>query len=374
MTFFGDLLDNVGTALNLPEFGLSEFSNNSAPTANTGRVPLSPDTGQWVGSTYSADAYNKALASKNLSQANAPIGGGGGGSSSIGLNLSGGGGSYGGSGGGGGSTGPTAADTRAYYDEQINNLNSLLGLTNTQRDAGLANLQGSFDQQTQRQNDQRTKTMNGYDAQSVQSGQDKQRGVEQVDQFANNSYNSLQRLLQGGNAGNSSVGRELIPYLISKGAGQRRQGVFDQAGKNDQAIASARGDATDQYNMAAEDLGNQRKSQEQTFREGILNKQNELDSQKRTLQMQSAQASGAGYNAARAAGEASQNSINDRMGQLNALFGQYKPTFTSRAMNLTTPSLGQYTVDPAQINANQNLPSESRYYLPQLKKKQEGVQ
>ena len=275
---------------------------------------------------------------------------------------------------GAGASAAAAADERAYYDDQINALNQLLGLTNSQRDAGLGNLTNSFNSQTQRLAEQKAKTLQGYADQGVENAQSKQRGVEQVDQFANNSYNSLQRLLQGGNAGNSSVGRELIPYLVSKGAGQRRQGVFDQAGKNDQNIASARGDAEDQYRYSEEDLSNQRKSQEQSFREGILNKQNELDSQKRALEIAKAQATGAGYGAARAAGQASQNSINDRMAQLNQLFGQFSPTFNARAVNTKTPELGQFTVDPAQIKTQgQGLPAESSYYLQQLKKKQDGL-
>jgi len=268
---------------------------------------------------------------------------------------------------------PTAADERAYYDDQINALNQLLGITDTQKNTGLTRLNESFAQQQARLNEQKDKTMQGYDQQSLTNSQDKQRGVENVDQFANNSYNSLQRLLQGGNAGNSSVGRELMPYLVSKAAGTRRQGVFDTAGKNEQSIVSARGDAQDQYQYSAEDLGNQRKNQEQSFLEGILNKQNDLTSQRRALEIQKAQANGSGYEAARAAGQASQGSINDRMAQLNALFGQYAPTFTTRAVNTKTPELGKFTVDPGQIKADSNLPAESSYYLSQLKKKQEGL-
>lgn len=380
--FLGGILDNVGTALNLPELGWSETYNDGKATQNTGRVDYLNIPGRQADGSYVRDGrtyqdpqysiYQKAQANKNNSgwsmqdyqnrragnttQSNGLIGD----DSSTG------------GGGSGSGSGPSAADERVYYDDQINSLNQLLGLTNTQRDSGLQNLQDSFGSQSQRLNEQKQKTFAGYDEQSVESGQNKQRGVEQVDQFANNSHNSLQRLLQGGNAGNSSVGRELIPYLISKGAGQRRQGVFDQAGKNDQAIASARGDAQDQYRFSEEDLNNQRGNQERSFREGILNKQNELEGQKRGLEIQRAQATGQGYEAARAAGQSSQNSINDRMSQLNSLFGQYKPTFNARAMNLKTPELGQFTVDPAQIrNNNSGQPAESSYYINQLKRKEE---
>lgn len=40
--WFADVLDNVGTALNLPEFGLSETVNKGNATANTGRVAYDP--------------------------------------------------------------------------------------------------------------------------------------------------------------------------------------------------------------------------------------------------------------------------------------------------------------------------------------------
>lgn len=271
----------------------------------------------------------------------------------------------------GGSSTPTATDERAYYDDQIAALNQLLGLVNSQEKSGLSRLNDSFDSQTRRLSEQQTKTMAGYDQQSLENSQDKQRGVESVDSFANNSYNSLQRLLQGANAGNSSVARQLVPYLISKGAGTRRQGVFDQAGKNDQLIASARGDAEDQYRYANEDLTNQRRSQEQAFREGILNKENDLLGQRRALEIQRAQADGTGYEAARQAAAASQAGIDSRMSQLAALFGKFEPTFTARAMNLQTPELGKFTVDPARISADKNIPTESSYYLTQLRKKQE---
>lgn len=274
---------------------------------------------------------------------------------------------------GGSSSGASTADEQAYYDDQINALNKLLGVVKAQRDSGLSRLNASFGDQNKRLGEQQTKTMAGYDQQSLQNAQDKQHGVESVDQFANNSYNSLQGLLRGANAGNSSVARELVPYLISKGAGTRRAGVFDQAGRNDQNIASARGDAQDQFKYSFEDLANQRKDQEQQFREGILNKESDLLDQRRALEIARAQADGTGYEQARQAAAASQAGIEDRQNQLAALFGQFKPTFNARAMNLKTPELGQFTVDPAQISADQNLPSESSYYLTQLKRKQQGL-
>lgn len=276
--------------------------------------------------------------------------------------------------GSGGSTAPqyTAADERAAYDDQINAINRLLGYTDQQRNSGLESLRAGLDDQTKTLNARKARTMAGYDQQGMENAQDKERGVSEVDNFANSSYRNLQRLLQGGNAGNSSVGRELMPYLVSKAAGTRRQGVFETAGQNDQAIATARDDADYEYGQSAQDLENQRKSQEKSFLESIYGKQNELTSQRKDLEIKRAMANGQGYAAARSAGDASQASINDRMDQLASLFGQYKPTYNARSMSLKTPELSKFTVDKAALkNSDSRLPAESSYYLTQLKKKQE---
>lgn len=265
--------------------------------------------------------------------------------------------------GSGSGTNWTAADEGAFYDDQISALSRLLGLTRTQFDTGL----GNIGMQRTRLGDQKAKTMQGYDDQALENNQDKQRGVESVDSFANNSFNNLRRLLQGAGAGSSSVARELVPQLVSKSAGTRRMGVFDTAGRNARDIDVARGDAEDQYRFAGEDID----SQEKSFREGILNKQNELEGNISELQIKKAMANGSGYEAAKAAAAGTQSSIDGRMAELNSLFGQFNPTY--RAVNTKKPELGKYTVDPAQINADQSIPAESRYYLPQIRKRQELV-
>jgi len=266
-----------------------------------------------------------------------------------------------------------AADERAAYDDQINALNQLLGYTQTSRDQGLSSLQAGMDDEVRKLNDSKTKAMLGYDEQAVQNNKDKLGGFNQVDDYANNSYKSLQRLLLGGNAGNSSVGKELMPYLVSKSAGGKRQGVAETAGANERSIVSARGNAEDEYNLSTQDLGNQRKAKEQSFLESILQRQNDLTGQKRDLEVKRSMADGKGYAQARAAGDASQASINSRMGELANLFGTYKPTYSARAMNLKAPELSQFTVDKAvNINSDRSLPTESSYYQTMLNKKKQA--
>lgn len=285
------------------------------------------------------------------------------------------GGSYVGGGGSGGGSGATAAQERALYDDQINYLNSILGNLGTQRDQGVRRIDQSADATARRLAEQKAKAMAGYDQQTLKNAQDKQKGVENVDDFANNSYKNLMRVLLGANAGSSSVSRELVPTLISKSAGTRRQGVFNTAGENEQAIVSARGDAEDQYRYSEEDLGNQRRQSKEDFLRGILGQEQELLGKRSSLEAQRAAASGASYEGTRAATAGTRAELDSRNAQLNALFGQFAPSFTAKAVNTKTPELGQFQVDPAQIRADQNMPGESRYYLSQIKKKQqqEGV-
>lgn len=363
---FATFIDEAGKNLNLPEFGLSELLNGGNSTTNTtadtkdnfgidkNKVAY---TANGVSYNYAGDPISKTsntAANDTGLVDNSQLSD----TSSYSTSSSG--------------SGYTASDERAAYDDQIAALNRLLGYTNTQKDAGLSSMADKFNYEKNNLDSQYQRTLDDYQQKQDANAQSKEKGLGEVDQFANSSYNNLRRLLQGGNAGNSSVARELMPYLVSKSATTRRTGVFDTAGQNDKSIADAKGDAEYQYGTNSQDLQNSRKSSEQSFLETILNKQNELASSKKDLEIKRAMANGTGYAAARASADSTQSGINDRQSQLASLFGQYKPTYTAKAITAKTPSLGTYTVDKAALSSNNpNLPAESSFYLNQMKKKQE---
>jgi len=122
-------------------------------------------------------------------------------------------------------TGGGGGNSNAQANQQINTINSLLGTINSKRDAGISDLNSGAAEQQRLLDEQRTKAMTGYDTQNTQNQQDRERGYGQVDDFANTSANSLNRIFQGANAGNSSVARLLAPNLVGKAAGERRTGV-----------------------------------------------------------------------------------------------------------------------------------------------------
>lgn len=255
-----------------------------------------------------------------------------------------------------------AAQARAQAAAQIASINSLLGLIGTKRDAGIGDINSSAEEQKRRLAEQRQATMAGYDNQATQNLQDRTRGYEQVDNFANNSANSLNRVFQGANAGNSSVARLLAPHLVGKAAGSRRTGVTETANQNDTNITNARTSADNEFGYTGQDLENQRLSQERQFRESIANQESDLLGKRMSYEQNAGLAT-----------DGTQNELNSRMAQLNALFGQFKPTYNMRATPTQKVDLNSFSVDPAQFRLDQSAPAESRYYAPQLKKKQQGM-
>jgi len=243
---------------------------------------------------------------------------------------------------------------------QIDQINSLLGNIDAQARSGIGRLDSTYNETKRRFEEDQARAMQGYDKQVTDNERAKQRGVEQVDNFANQSYNTLMRLFQGGNSGNSSAARLQAPQLVSKAAGQRRTGVFETAGENAQNIDETRKDAEIQFGRAKTDTDNQYNQQKESFLSNI--EQQKLDLlNKRLLMQQQAGAATAG----------TQSEIDQRTQALNALFGQFAPSFNVAAPTTQVRDLASYQIDPASIRGDQNLPAETRYYSPILKKKQQ---
>jgi hypothetical protein len=258
---------------------------------------------------------------------------------------------------GGGGSGSSAQQQASQL--QIDQINRLLGLVDTQRNTGVQRIDEGYNTNKTRLTEDKTRAFNEYGQQELTNDKNKQKGFDQVDDFANTSYTNLQRLLQGANAGNSSVGRQLVPHLISKGAGKRRTGVVETAGENAQAIQQAKDDAETQFARSFADIDTQYKNQKSDFLSQLEQQRMDLLAQRLGIEADADRAT-AGTEAA----------LNERAAQLQQIFG-FKPSFNPTAVNLKTPKLSQYQVDPAQIRLDQNAPAETRFYNPLLKKREE---
>lgn len=245
------------------------------------------------------------------------------------------------------------ADERGYYQSQIDALNNLLGYIETSKAKGLESLGSSYANQVAQAN-------KVYSDQELANQKAKLGGIEQVDQYAGQNYNSLMSLLRNAGAGSSSVARDLMPSLVARAAGTRRQNVFNTAGENQAAIDTAR-------TSGLEDIENKRRSAEQSFLESIGGKQIEALGQKSGYELQRDMADGTGYEAAKAASAATQGQIDSRYNELAGLFDKYKPTYSTAK----APDLSQYTADKAAIKVGGGQADPSMYYSNLFKKKQE---
>lgn len=270
--------------------------------------------------------------------------------------------SSGGSGGSDSNTEATAlAQRKTEIQRQIEQLNSMLGVTGAQKDPGLQGIDNKFNESKTRLGEQRLKVNTGYDDQNTQALAGRTRGYEQVDNYANKSANSLSRIFQGANAGNSSVARLLAPQLVGKASDSRRLDVTETANQNLGGIKKARDEADTEFNYADQELENNRGYEKEAFEKGIVQDEFEKYNQKLALE----QEDGRDFSD-------TQNKLSERTQRLSQLFGagKFNPQYQVRSVAPQAVALNDYKVDPMALKLGQQQQGGS-FYAPQLKKKQE---
>jgi len=354
--FFGQLLDNVGTALNLPELGYSE-GFGGGKTANTGRIT---GTQNDLFNTSSSKGLQLANAAYNSKPAATPAAGFlvGGTAASDGST----GGVYGstsstGSSGGAGRV-ATSYDPAAlaYYDDQETLARQALDRLNAQRGIGLGNVQNSYNSALN--------SLLGSNAQAERdAGLTKQRTIDDnvtaranVDQTVARQAQGLRRLL-----GNSSSAAQYAAPLAVAQQGNKQQGAIQTSfGRNLQNIDIADEDRKRAFGSAQEDLTNQRTQQENALNAGLLQNEAQINEQLSSIALQRAQARGQNYAQARGA----LTPFNDRVSTLLAQIDQLgaNPAITAKNVAFTAPTLDAYNTSgiavaqgqtPAQAAAGQ---------------------
>jgi hypothetical protein len=251
-----------------------------------------------------------------------------------------------------------AAAQRAKSQSQIDAINRLLGYIGSQKDPGLQGIEAGYTENNRRLGEQKTRAMQAYTDQDVKNTRNRESGYGQVDKFVNQSANSLSRVFQGANAGNSSVARLLAPQLVGKAGGERRQGVTETANENAANIKQARKYADQDFTTAEADLLTQRDSQKRSFLDNITQQEADLLGKRQAYEQDAGLAT-----------DGTQNEINARFGTLQSLLGQYKPTYNTKTVTADPAKFSEYSVDPAKLQLNSNQPAETRYYGTNLKKK-----
>lgn len=280
--------------------------------------------------------------------------------------------SAGGSTGGGGAVGGgTDREAVSYWDDTIGSLQRLVASSNTQKDQGLASLTNSYNRNLSDTNEQESQTLRNYGIKRQDTQQNRQGALRQIDTSARQGNEGLNRLFQLSGSAGGSAATMVAPNAVARDASTKRTGTLETFGRNIRDLDLAEGDAKGQFSRARRDLDSQKREKEQSFIEGILNLQNDLNSKLSNAVTQRGIAGGGTYSGLAGARAQYTDAIRGNQNALDNLFNQYRdPQFNVAPVNAKVPDLAQYTVDPTALDLqgqNPGIPEELLPYLPGLK-------
>lgn len=266
--------------------------------------------------------------------------------------LSGGGGNVMGSGVyGGGGGGVSAAQAKqnaedlAYLDDQEGLLRNMLGSAQATLKNGLTQIGDSFNKESSRTNESKARAQAGYATNREDTTRAKQANINQINSGARTLSDSVRRMLGMASGTNSTAFREAAPNMIARDTSMKRSGAIETAGKNFRDIDTAEGNTLNAFKQYMEDLEEQRKSKESGLREGVLQQEQQINTNLGQIARDREAIKGGGYDAARRASAPYQAAVTDRQRAIDGLFEKYRTPYATRDVAVETPELGQYTVD-----------------------------
>lgn len=371
MGFWGDVVDNVGTALNLPEFGMSEHIAGGNKTSNTGRIKYSANAAPWLGTsgvnsgdgyTTSEESWLKAMASAPTGNTSKPTG-----SNTTARNDSGNydqNGIYSGNyyGGSGGARGGSVASYNPAEDDQYSLLRGRLEGQHRSADTalnnGLTQLQDSYSKEVEGANSRRAQATQDLNTKREDTTRAKDSALNRVNENARTLAEGLRRRIGLASGSGSSAFQITAPGAVSRDATEDRTGVLENFGVNFRDLATTEQRQKTQFEELLSDLEAQRKTRESDFRAGILEKKNQIDKALSEVARQKALALGGGYNQVRAAMSPYASAIDSRQAEIDNLFNKFRTPFEQKAVDTTAPTLRDYMVDRANIKAGQPGPQD----------------
>lgn len=272
----------------------------------------------------------------------------------------------------GGSTTTSSPDAVAYYTDLINQLTSQLNSAQGMQSTGINNINNQYDLAVNRANQNQGTVLSGLNTQEAQNQTGRENNIGTINQNAQNAYNSLMRLLGASGAGVSSAAQFGAPQAVSKNASQQRAGADYTFNTNEASIGTARNQANTQYQNALTDLLNQKNQNTETFLTNLLNQEGNLEQQIGSAQVNRGLYGGEPYSvAAQGAGNTTAK-VQDIQNQLNDIFNRYAtPSYTVNPINVTSPNLASYSVDPTTVKAQTQNPTTDNSYLPYLPQTQQ---
>lgn len=240
-------------------------------------------------------------------------------------------GNVGGSGYGGGS----AASNAAYWNDQLNALDSQLGRLDTQGNIGRSNIEQGYNSAFNTLTNQKTQNQEDYNTNRTHTIQDNVKAKGAIDEGVHNQLTGLTRLLGSRGAGNSSAALVAAPYAAGLQGNQQRQEVQDTFGRNIGSLDTNWDRTLKGFDSAFGQLLADKANKERALQAGLDATRQQLLGQKQQVRSSLGLAPDAGIS----------NRIRDLGSQIDQLGAQQ--VFTPQTVAYKTPDLAAYTYNPA---------------------------
>lgn len=279
--------------------------------------------------------------------------------------------------GGGGSGGAANTDAQdlAYLDSQDGSLRAQLESAQHGLSDGLTQIGDTFNQATNRTNQDKATADTGFNTQRTTTTQDKLKSVDSINSNGKTLADSVRRILGLASGANSSAFQVAAPSLIARDMTTKRTGVNDTYKRNYDTIDSSQNETDLKFSRALEDLFGQKKQKEEGLRSGVLQQEQDINSQLGQNALTRSQITGASGSATRAALAPFSSAIADRQSKIDSLFSQFRTPFQLQDTTPVAANTASYQVDPTTLAAGAGAGSDGSGdspYLQALLKKFQG--
>lgn len=277
-------------------------------------------------------------------------------------------------GGGGNNTAATnAANASSYYTDLINQLTRQLTGAQGQESTGLNNIEQGYNKSLSDTNNQESSALSGLETNRVTNARDRETNIGNINTDAHSAFSSLMSLLGHAGAGVSSAASTTAPQAVARDASGKRAGANQTFNSNESSINTAVDKTKQDYQSALDDLLSQKNNAITNFESGLLGQEGQLEQQIGAAKINRSQAGGQSYAQAEAGAANETNAVNGIQDRLNQIFKQYStPTFTPKAVQVTTPNMASFNVDPTTVKAQAANPTTDTSFLPYLQNIQKG--
>lgn len=243
------------------------------------------------------------------------------------------------------------ADSLAYLQDQENKLRGQYGRIDTNYNNAVTGIGDQYNKSKYDADLKQARFTRDWNDKSSDSERGRGRALDRVDTGARTLADSLRRRLGMASGADSSTYQVTAPGAVADQATQQRGSVLEDYGVNFRNLAKAKEDNKVDFANMLQDLQAQRQSRLRGAESDFTNQRIGIDESLAEIARQRALAQGGGYDQVRAAVSPYEAQIAQRESLIDGLFNKYRTAYNPKAVRVATPTLRDYMVDRATINA-----------------------